>query len=215
MSPAQISEIFGGKLDWLTGSITTDRSREVWTYLIEELGVREIRPEYVLRVLTKSFLTYQSDEWMVQLYEFLAARRALHAQCTSLPLIRLENGDHVTPQVNGGPGAYLPGASETGFPTVRRELCRSYEGVKFLESMGIEPPNVVDDVIKNVMPKYEDATNAIEVEEYESDIHLIQNAYKSADSDSQRKRMLEAINEIPWVMTADSGHGTKRRSKPG
>ena len=44
LTSAQLSEIFGQRLDWLTGSITEGRSREVWTYLIEELDVREIRP---------------------------------------------------------------------------------------------------------------------------------------------------------------------------
>lgn len=215
LTPAQISEIFGGQLDWLTGSITTDRSREVWTYLTEELGVREIRPEYVLRLLTKSFLMDQSDEWMVQLYEFLATRRALHPQCMSLPLIRLEDGDHVTPRVNGGAGAYLPSTSETGFPTVKRELCRSDEAVKFFETIGIKPPDVVDDMIKNVLAKYEDPNSMIAVEEYETDVNRIVKAFGNADSDQQRRRLLDVLSATPWVRASDTGHGRKQRVRPG
>ena len=214
LTPAQLSEIFGQRLDWLIGSITGDRSREVWTYLTEELGVREIRPEYVLRVLTKSFLMDQSDEWMVQLYEFLATRRALHAQCMSLPLIRLEDGDHVTPQVNGGPSAYLPSTSETGFPTVKRETCRSAEAVRFFETMGIKPPNVVDDVIKNVLAKYEDPDSMIAVEEYQTDVNRIVNAFGNADSEQQRRRLVDVLSTTPWVRASDTGHGRKRRVRP-
>ena len=164
-------------------------------------------------MLTKSFLIDQSDEWMVQLYEFLAPRRALHAQCTSLPLIRLEDGDHVAPQVNGGPGAYLPSTSE-GFPTVRRELCRSDEAVKFFESMGIKPPNVVDEVIKNVLAKYEDPDSMIAVEEYETDVNRIVNAFGNADNEQQRRRLLDVLSATPWVRASDTGHGRKRRVRP-
>ena len=211
---SQLSGIFGQQLSWLTGSITPDRSREVWHYLTEELGVREIRPEYVLRELTESFLIDQNNEWIVQLYEFLADQRALHAQFKSLPLIRLEDGSHVSPQTDGRPNAYLPSDVETEFPSVKKEICLSDNAVRFLESMGIKHPDVVDDVIANVLPKYEDTSSAIPCDQYESDINRILNAFSKAQGDDQQRRLIDELSAIPWVGASDTGHGRRHRVRP-
>ena len=210
---SQLSEILGRQSDWLASGITSDRSHDVWSYLTEELGVREIRPEYLLRELTKSFLIDQTDEWIEQLYEFLADQRALHTQCKSLPLIRLEDGSHVCPQTDGHPNAYLPSDIE-GFPVVKLEVCHSSSAVRFLEAMGINRPNVVDHVMTNVLHKYKNTRSSIDNGTYETDVKWIVKAYDGAHDIEQRRRLLDALSTTSWVMAKETVHGTKRRSRP-
>ncbi|MBA3275152.1 MAG: hypothetical protein H0T72_05100 [Chloroflexia bacterium] len=70
-------------------------------------------------------------------------------------LIRLENGTHVRPfDGNGNPQVYLPSKVATGLPTVSRSIVSQGDILKFLTDLGISEPDLVDDVIKNVLPKY-------------------------------------------------------------
>ena len=214
-SEQQLSEIYGRANSWLSGDFTVDRNPELRRYLMSELGFSETTAESILRQMKPEFLESQSDGWMIRLYEFLGTQRAFRRQLQRLPLIRLDDGTHVAAEVGGQPNAYLPTDDKTDFPTVKKDVCVSADALNFLESLGIKQPDLVDDVIANVMPKYEDADSVIGPEGYESDISRIGNAYRSADSDSQRQRVLDVLTSTYWVMTTDSGHGTKRRSKPG
>ncbi len=214
-SEQRLSEIYSRANSWLSGDFTVDRNPELRRYLMSELRFSETTTESILRQIKPEFLEFQSDGWMIQLYEFLGTQRALRRQLQRYPLIRLDDGTHVAAGIDGQPNAYLPTSNKTDFPTVKKDLCVSPSALNFLGSLGIKEPDLVDDVIANVMPKYEDADSVIGPEGYESDISRIGNAHRSADSDSQRQRVLDVLIETPWVMTADSGHGTKRRSKPG
>ena len=203
LSEEQLKDLFNRPISWLSGEFTVDRNPELRRYLMSELDVREVDPESILGRLDCDFLENQTDIWIVQLYEFLAVRRALHRQCQRSPLIRLTDGRHVTASSGGHPNAYLPTTVETDFPTVCQDVYVSQEALNFLESLGIKRPDIVDDVIAHVLPKYEDSDCVIGVKEYEGDINRIDNAYRSTDSDSQRRRILDALTVAPWVMTAD------------
>jgi hypothetical protein len=80
--PSQLSTLFGtdGELAWLSGEITQDRTPELRQYLMRELGITEVTPETILPKLDKSFLQAQSDDWILDLYEFLNGQPALLRQ---------------------------------------------------------------------------------------------------------------------------------------
>ncbi|MXX91997.1 MAG: hypothetical protein F4Y63_00900 [Chloroflexi bacterium] len=214
LSDEQLSELWGRPKSWLSGDFTVDRNPELRRYLMSELEFSETTAESILREMRPEFLESQSDDWMIRLYEFLGTQRALRSQLQRLPLIRLDDDTHIAAGNDSQPKVYLPTENRTDFPTVKKALCISPGALNFLESLGIKEPDLVDDVIANLMPKYEDADSVIGIEEYESDISRISNAFRSADSYSQRQRLLDVLTSNSWVMTSDSGHGTKRHSKP-
>ena len=214
LSESQLSELYERDTSWLSGDFTVDRNPELRRYLMSDLDVFEATPASIVGRLNRRFLEGQPDDWMVQLYEFLGSRRALHRQCAALPLIRLDDGSHVTAKVGDQPNAYLPTHHETGFPTVRKEVCASEEALNFLKALGVKQPDLVDDVIENLLPKYVGATANIEIEEYGSDVNRILDAYRRSDSYSQSERLRRFLSETPWVMSVDAGHGLRFRSKP-
>lgn len=215
LTPVQLGRLYGpqGELVWLSGEITDDRTPELRKYLIDELGVAEITPEAILARLNKPFLEAQPDEWIARLYTFLNRQPGLRERFEPLPLVRLENGTHVPARHNGQIQAFLPGTVATGFPTVRASVCTTDTARQFLRSLGLTEPDLVDDVVRNVLPKYRDKVGVSDLE-YEDDIRRILTAF-GTDSEAQRGKLVAALRDTAFVMAIDAGDGSKRASRPG
>ena len=211
----QLARLFsvGGKMAWLSGEISQDRTPELRRYLMDELQVVEVTPATILPKLNAAFLGAQNDEWVCSFYEFLNSQTALRRQAANLPLVRLTDGTHVQARVNGRPQAFLPGEIETGFPTVRAAVCDSEGARAFLGSLGLTKPDPVDDVVRNVLRKYEDAHDVGD-DEYADDIRRILNAFR-IDSREQRDKLVAALHRTPFVMVVDAGDGSRCFVCPG
>ena len=215
-SPEQVAMLFGDEVSaWLTSDITQDRAPEIRQYVMRELRVMEVTPSTIVSRLSQSFLEAQPDEWVLQLYEFLSGqeaalrRRLLH----TIPLIRLADGSHVVPSENDKPKAFLPSSIETGFPTVRREVCATAEARTFLGYLGITEADPVDDVIRNVLPKYLLDEVDADDDQYAADIERIRVGF-STDSKTQRDKLLSSLRETAFVKVVDTGHGKRSFAKP-
>ena len=135
------------EISWLTSSITQDRTPDLREYLMKELGVPEITPDDIIRRLNGAFLEAQPDDWVRRLYEFLNGQTVLRRLLSNIPIVRLEDGRHVTPKTNNELSAFLPTETATDFPIVRASVCASRTAREFLESLGLKEPDPVDDVI--------------------------------------------------------------------
>ena len=203
-----------GNLCWLSGEITEDRTPELRQYLIHELSIAEVTPDMVVHKLDATFLQGQPDAWILKLYEFLNGLQRLHKRLESVPLIRLEDGSHVTPKLNGQPQAFLPSTNETSFPTVRRNACASEEAHNLLQSLGLTEPDLVDDVVRNVLPRYTANDFKLDADQYEKDIRRLIKAF-GTDSKTQRDKLISALRNCPFVVAVAPGDGSKRMSEPG
>lgn len=212
----QLATIFEheSELEWLSGHITQDRTPALRRYLMQELGVPELTPETVIPHLDQGFLEAQADDWIVRLYEFLNGQPGLRRRFEDLPLARLEDGAHVQPNLDGQPQAFLPGPIASGFPVVRAAVCASEASLEFLRSLGLTQPDPVDDVVRNVLPKYREDTVDLSDADYEADIRRILNAF-GTDSKGQREKLLTALSDTAFVRAVDAGDGSKCVSTPG
>lgn len=217
VSPSQLAELFGekNKTFWVSEDITQDRTPELRQYLMSELGIAEATPETILPKLNETFLEKQSDKWILRLYEFLHGQPALLRQgrLADVPLVRLEDGRHVTPKKDGQPQAFLPGPVTTDFPTVRRAVCGTEAARALLSTLGLTEPDPVDDVVWNVLPKYAGQEVDVCNGDYEADIQRILTAF-GTDSKGQREKLLAALRDSSFVMAVDAGDGSKWVSKP-
>lgn len=216
LSPEQITALFSSEfITWLSGDITQDKAPDVLKYLTQELNIDLITPTKLVPNLSKQFLEEQPDEWVLRLYEFLNGQEAaLRRYLDKIPLVRLANGTHVVARDQGEAKAFLPSSIATGFPTVRRAVCASTEALAFLSSLKITEPDPVDDVIRNVLPKYQKAEVDVEVDIYSADIERIRSAF-STDSASQKEKLRAALRETTFVMVVDAGDGKGYVSLPG
>lgn len=213
-SPEQVAALFGSAVAaWLSGDITQDKTPEIRQYLMRELDIDEITPTKLVPSLTKAFLEAQSDGWVLRLYEFLSGQeKALRRHLDSVPLIRLDDGTHVVARENGKAKAFLPSAIATSFPTMCRAVCATPEVRLFLLSLGITEPDPVDDVIWNILPKYQQ--KAVDLGDYSADIERIRAAF-STDSTTQKEKLRSALRDSNFVMVVDSGDGKAYAAKPG
>jgi hypothetical protein len=214
-SSAQVAKLFD--LDaaaWLSGDVTQDKAPEIRQYLMDELKVSEIRPERLVPILTKTFLEAQSDEWVRRLYEFLNGQgRTVRPLLDAVPLARLDDGTHVLSHEDGEAKAFLPCGIETGFPTLRRAVCSTPEALALLRSLKITEPDPVDDVIRNLLPKYRSEEVTVDDDVYAADIERISAAFKT-DSTAQKDKLRAALCNTHFVMVVDTGDGKTYVAKP-
>lgn len=215
ITPLQLASLLAREqpLHWLDGDISRDRTPTLRRFLMQELGIQEVTPEVILQHLTREFLELQTDEWIVSLYEFLGSQKALRRRAESLPIIRLSNGSHVLPSDRGAPLAFLPGSTETSFPTIRASVCETAGALEFLKSLGLSEPDPVDNVIRHVLPKYDANSIVAADEEYAADIGVILAASRT-DSRSQREKLDEALGRTRWVKSVDCMGKSGFWSKP-
>jgi len=215
-SPEQVAALFSTEVAaWLSGDITQDKAPEIRQYLMRELDIDEITPTKLVPSLSKQFLEAQPDEWVLRLYEFLSGQeKTLRRNLDTVPLIRLDDGTHVVAREGGKARAFLPSAIATSFPTMRCAVCATPEVRLFLSSLGITEPDPVDDVIWNLLPKYQQEEVDVTDDAYAADIERILIAF-STDSASQKEKLRTVLRETSFVMVVDAGDGKGYVSKPG
>lgn len=215
-SPEQVAALFGSEVAaWLSGDITQDKAPEIRQYLMRELDIDEITPTKLVPNLTKAFLEAQSDEWVLRLYVFLSGQeKALRRHLDTVPLIRLDDGTHVVARENGKAEAFLPSAIATSFPTMRRAVCATPEVRLFLISLGITEPDPVDDVVWNLLPKYQQQEVDVGDDAYAADIERIRAAFNT-DSTAQKEKLRSALRDTTFVRVVDTGDGKGYVAKPG
>ncbi len=215
-SPSQLATLYTSRHDlaWISGDITQDRAQNVRMYLMQELGISETVPEIIVRKLTRQFLESQSDEWVRTLYEFLNVQPRLqrHLNDYDIPIVRLDSGKHVVTEMDGVPQAFLPSDAYTDFPTVAQSVCKSEDARSFLQSLGLNEPDLVDDVILNLLPKYQQNGADSDID-HEKDLDRILKASKT-DSSSQRCRLISKLQETTFVPSVDAGEKTNWLATP-
>lgn len=211
----QLADLFQSDqhLVWLSEDITLDRTPELRRYLMDELDVHEVTPEWLVPKLDESFLKAQPDDWIERLYEFLDGHGALLQRLRHMPLVRLEDGSQVVAYDGERPQAFLPAVGHTDFPTVRRGVCRSESALSFLKSLGLSTPDPVDDVIVNLLPKYDRNPPDFHDSDYHSDIKRMVAAF-ATDSTAQRQKLAAALRDVRFVRAVDSGDGSRHLVRP-
>ncbi len=214
LTDKQLGKLFGSNEPsaWLSEEISLDRTPDLRSYLIKELGVSEIDSEEFASALTEEFIARQPDEWVRHFYAFLDGKPALWRASSangsvragvlrSKGFIRLQDGRHVVPFRDGNvPNAYLPVPGGTSLPTIKATIVAYEPALNFLKQLGITTPDVISEVIEKILPKYEDAGGSnISDQEYEADVFKIFNALRTTAPDKKR-HLVERLKEIRFLI---------------
>jgi hypothetical protein len=214
-------------LKWISGEITERAKHDLWRYIRVVLEVEEITPDSFARRITQSFLETQTDDWFVEFYCCLSDQKALWRPprwpgdtdlgiLRAKPILRLEDDSLKVPfQSNGTtPNAFMPPQEETDFPIVKRTVVRNEQVVDFLKRLGLSQPDIFDDIVRKILPKYNRAEAlSIPEQEYTVDIQKILRALKSS-SDTGKKRVIEAARSSTFVRAIDQS-GRVSWKRPG
>ncbi len=213
---------------WINADVTLGNAPDLYNYLKNDedgLGIDELYAHWLIGKLTTEFMARQTDDWVEKLYEGLnrSWTRKVPENVKKTPLLRLQQDDphkdplHTTAvDDNGNLQVYLPKSdgTRTGFATIKAGVCKSDEALSFLKSLGLREPDPVDNVIKNILPKYSQKGVYIpDEQEYESDIERIVAAL-ATDSTSQRNNLVSRLREAKFVAAVDAGTRVSRFVTP-
>ena len=229
LPPAQLKQLFGVRQDinWLSEDITEDKTPTVREYLRRELSIDEVTPDTFASRFNSSFVEKQTDEWLIELYHFLADQEALWrapryssdrpGPLREKPFIRLQNGNHVAPFGKDGlPNAYISKEEETEFPIVKREIIADDQAREFLEKkLGIGEPDIVAEVLKNVLPKYANRkAGVLDDQEHQRDLQMIVRGLQT-DSTSKKQALIQKLKETPFLLATRVGTDEIACKRPG
>ena len=224
--PDQLGVLYGAgqPLAFAHESITENRTPLLWRYLREEIGIDEVTPEAVAGRVTREFLVAQSDAWTRRFYEFLHRSPALWREpgpgeqpgpARARPIIRLEDGSHVTPFDSAGhPAAYLPGPAVTGVATVRRAVADFPAARQFLEALRFTEPDVVAEVLESILPRYSGLEVAdLDAAQHDADLECVVRALAEAAA-GRRQQLLEQLQQTAFLIGENAATGEKRLLTP-
>lgn len=220
----QLGSLFdlSNEIKWLFSEITRDRTQDLWRYLRDELEIEEVNPDMFAHRLSPEFLEKQDDEWFIEFYKFLSGQTTLWIYSwetlRSKPILRLQDGTHVNPPHIGDspPSAYLPPIGtniDTSFPVIKVQLTQDEEIRKFLMELGVPEWDIVEEVIKNVLPQYECGSPTVPVEEHKTDFAKIERAYDT-DSQNKQSRLRTELQKTPFILTENMYTGQPTYLKP-
>lgn len=204
LNPTQLGQLHGLDADlfWLTDEITRDKTAQLRGFLMAELQINEIDPDAFATRFGKEFIEKQPDDWVARFYTFLNDQPALWrtAGLRIKPIIRLESGIHAAPfDPSGHANAFLPTTSQSGFPLVKKAVCREPQALAFLKQLGLTEPDPVDDVIVNVLPIFKNPQkNPLAEIDYNRIFNRILTASQT-DSSSRREKLIKKLKTTPFV----------------
>ena len=162
----QVRDLFNsdGALTWLSDEITQFRARDLWNYLTQNLSIDDVDGEKIARHITTEFMRNQTDEWVTHFYAFLLDQRALwrpadirarRGPLGDKPIIRLETDGHIPAYTLAGkPSAFISDDPNDRLPIVRRTISSDPEARDFLEKLGFDEPDPIDELFASILPKY-------------------------------------------------------------
>jgi hypothetical protein len=222
VSDGQLSLAFKkDQLCWVSGQITENRTHDLWHYLRHTLGVEELRVDEFCRQMDVAFFQAQSDEWVAKFYVFLCDedRAGLwkypQSPLRGKPFLRLETGGHVAPPVPSEVAkVFLPSEQQLGFPTVKCNLCTTPAIMAFLRALGLAEPDLVDEVVQQILPNYE--SGAVDINDgprLRRDLVRILEALKGAKSKGA-VAFLGQLEQTPFVRAVNIGSGELAWKQP-
>ena len=198
---------------WISEEITSDSTQNLWRYLTTMLKVKVIDAEKFANAIDRNFLMEQTDDWIRQLYEYLPSGYSMRTLLRDKPIVRLDDGSHVSPFNDlGNLQAYLPTTHESRFPTVKTDVCSSNQARNFLVALGLKEPDIVDEVLTQILPKY-DGDSEIDDDEHRQDLEVILQAM-DVDSIQRRRRLEDALKESAFLWATNTT-GSSGFCKPG
>ena len=207
----QLSMLYGSRspIYWLPAEITVDRMPDFYRYLRRSLQIEEVDPETFVRKLDMPFLKQQSDEWLKQFYIFLSKQPGLTYLIRGKPILRLENNSHVSPfnapyERNKTPNAYLLRDGESKFPLVKRALLADEAVYAFLKELGLSKPDIVDEVLRFILPPYQTGEVALNDERRnQQDLQRIQEALTCTGHRAWQE-LIAKLNRTPFLQAINA-----------
>jgi len=228
VSSAQLDSLFDrNNSKWLDSAISENRTPDLWRYLTCALLIEVIDSETFAKSLTETFFKVQTDEWIIQFYDFLGDQKALWRESgpyekagvlRSRPIIRLEDNSHVPPFDNyGNPKVHLPSRDpsiNTQFQNIMKNTISTDKRARvFLKALGIEEPDLTASILDSVLPLYCDEKKQVTDEDNVKHIKMILQSLATC-SENKKESLIAQMKRISVLRAINSSTMEKAYKKP-
>ena len=194
--------------NWLHPDIQDNKQFRQCFEVIREAGVKKVSVNQVLRWFESRDFDWfrdQSNEWLCSLYAYLKEQESQSERIKKLPLVRLENGQHVCASdrlvffpfdIDEEHEEIKPFLGD--LPILRSALLEGSEHKEikdFLRRMGVKKLRPVDLISEGIFPQYNGSVQP-SIEKNCQHIRYIFKTWQKS-SKSERRRLEGKINEIP------------------
>jgi hypothetical protein len=193
--------------------VTQDLAPQVRAYLRDEIGIEELTAADFLLRADSEFLEEQPDEWITRFYDFLYRTSGLWDLARTRPVIRLEDGSQVALSETA---VYLPGSGASGFLTVRRAIVEDPAARRFLDVLNLTEPDVVDEVLELILPRYElleQDPESLDLVRHAADLDIIMHALDEASA-SRRDLLLDWLRDSAFLIGENAATGEQLLLQP-
>lgn len=236
--PAQLEQLFKTPgLKWLDSDLTQNNYPSLYKLLVGRKATAaafkqaewiippiapniELGSDDVAKFINEDFMSCQSDDWIARFYIYLSGMGS-YSQRDFLrkPIIRLENGSHVTPfSSKDVPNAFLPiddddETSLNGLPTVKRALVKRKEVRSFLEEdVELTTPDLADFVVTKILPRYTPAPAKFSEKAWKQHLQQILKAHQSTTSD-KREFLETKLEEAEFLVLSSFDDSSEKLGK--
>ncbi len=114
----------------------------------------------IANLITSSFITNQSNEWLHKFYEYLSERKSYQDKFKTKPIFKDSQGNAVSAFEQNGQGLhgilFLPlDETNSTYKTIDPELLKNKKTKEFIENFGVKKPSLKDEIYNNILPLYD------------------------------------------------------------
>lgn len=188
----QLKELcHNSKIRWIIPSISfesfyrarkSDASDARYTYIVEEMGISNLRDVNLIGRIDRNFMSHQDWDWIIKLYEFLLGTNERIEKCRTIPVL-FDQYDNPTAAYDEAGNAilFIDDSSSEGYATISHKLTEYKVARELIKNLEIHAPVLKDKVFNKVLTKSE-------LDEF-SDFKILLDYYiqlvESDDEDSQ------------------------------
>jgi hypothetical protein len=218
-----LPEYFGvsDPVKWISRDITADSedTRPIFDFLQKELNVVVIRFDSMCRQITDETSVFLKNRinninWFVDFYKSLNGKAPLKnrrwEQDRDYGWMRtrsviLTSDNKIVPPFNDDDSnnVFLPMGDSANAKTVHTKLLKDKEIVEFFDWLKIVPPDFLDEIERNVFPKYTSNTS-IPMEENVEDIQQMLTGLANTDNEEKKKHFIVKLSEINFLIGIDA-----------
>ena len=208
LDPDQLSLLFqtSWTMDWIAVYINERRTPNLWQFLRNEFNVVEVDSDVFAGKLSQSFLAKQPDNWFIKFYKFLSiggGRPPLslwkppEGLLRTKPILRLQDNSLVSPDDSN---VYLSMdmGSTISSQFIKEEITQDKDARRFLKDLGIQEWDIIEEVLQQVLPKYQNDPAGCSNSQYARDISKIRSAY-ATDSEMKKRQLRGRLMATPFI----------------
>jgi hypothetical protein len=192
---------------------------QIYNFVAKQFTKEQINGLWFAARINSDFLKKLSWEWYMKLFNYLNSNEYLTKKDGTLAkrdFIAIEDAKSEKSQIlykaplndKGQPQIYLQSGGVATRISVAHELLQNEDCLNVLKRFELRVPNEFDDLLHQIIPKYQLATNEVPFEDNLQDVKRIVDFLDNSTRE-QTAQIVEKLQNVFWLLTSNGKNETK------